>query len=90
MAYTDNKLGDVGKSVNVINTALVAPMVLPADLTNTSHMINQAALSGKEAGCMVLEVTTGTLAAPLTFTLKAALGSAPTAAWVAVVPAPAP
>lgn len=87
MAYTDNKTGDKGKSVAVLNTALVAPMVLPADLLNTSHMINQASLSGKEAGCMVLEVTTGTLAAPKTFTLKAAKGSAPADAWVAVVPA---
>lgn len=87
MAYTDNKIGDKGRSVKVINTALVAPMVLPADLLNTAHMINQASESGKEAGCMVLEVTTGTLAAPLTFTLKAAKGSAPADAWVAVVPA---
>lgn len=82
MAYTDNKIGDVGKSVDVINVALVAPMVLQASLSDTAHMINQSSLSGKEKGAMVVVVDS--LTAPTTFELKAAEGGAPDDAWVSV------
>lgn len=82
MAYTSNKTGDKGKSVDVINVALVAPMVLQASLSDTTHMINQASLSGKEKGAMVVVVDS--LDAPTTFELKAAEGGAPDDAWVSV------
>lgn len=83
MAYPTNNIGDIPVSKQTVVTALVAPLVLLADLSDPTNVINQRHLSGKQAGAVVLAVLTGTVAAPLTVGFRAALGPLPGDAWVA-------
>jgi len=88
-AYGSNVIGDLPKDVKLTVTALVAPLVLAADLADVDNMINQTHLSGKQIGAYVLAVTAGTLAAPTAFEMRAAVGSAPDSEWLPVSPAAA-
>lgn len=81
MAYGSNVVGDIPKDVAVTVSALVAPLVLAADLADVDNMINQAHLSGKQKGAYVLAVTAGTVDAPTGFELRCARGAAPSDAW---------
>ena len=83
-AYGSNVIGDLPKDVKLTVTALVAPLVLAADLADVDNMINQTHLSGKQKGAYVLAVTSGTVLAPTAYELRSAVGSAPGDAWVAV------
>lgn len=66
------KLGQTGKSVQPVVASVDLPVVLEADLANIGHPINDAEISGKRLGSMVVTKTGEILVAT---------GSAKDSAW---------
>lgn len=62
-----------GTSVKTVALTLPQPVVAKADLLDTAHPINQAAMSGKQAGSTVIVAET--------FELAVASGTKPADKW---------
>lgn len=84
MAYGSNKVGDIPVDKTITVIALVAPPIMLSRLADPEDVINQAHLSGKQVGAIVLAVTGGTVAVPTAVSFYSATGSAPGDSWVEV------